>query len=107
MSWDFVALLASGLLSIFGAAGLCVMIWGSSILHSALGSPPQRAHPAFITFMIVMVIGMLIGWCGVVSAIILPLHLRFRVPLSKKDRVLARVLRAYAIRIVEFTTGDR
>lgn len=103
---DFIALLASMLMGILGAAGLCALIWGSSILDTALGDSPQRTHPAFITFMVVMIPGMLIGACGAVSGIILPLHLRFRVPLSKSDGVGSRFLRAYATRLIEFTKGD-
>ena len=102
---DSVALLGSMLLGIFGAAGVCAAIWGSSILNTALGDPPQRTHVAFITFMVIMVPGMLIGACGAVSGIILPLHLRFRIPFST-DGASLRFLRNYALRLVELTKSD-
>jgi len=103
---DLVAFLASGLMGIFGAAGLCAAIWGSSILDTALGDPPQRTHPAFITFMIVAIPAMVIGWCGAFSSVILPLHLLFDIPLSKSGDRSMKLLRSYAARIIELTNRD-
>lgn len=104
---DFVVLIASMLLGVLGAAGLCALIWGSAILDTALGDPPQRSHPAFITFLLVMIPGIWIGWCGAVAGIIVPMHLRFGVPLPKSEKGEIRVLRSYANRLLEFTKqGD-
>ncbi|MGA2657603.1 MAG: hypothetical protein ABSH34_08785 [Verrucomicrobiota bacterium] len=103
---DGVALAASMLMGIFGAAGLCAAVWGPSGLERALGNPPQRAHPAFVLFMAVMVPGMLVGACGALTAIILPLHMLFRVGFLKTDRTELKFLRAYATRFIDFTKPD-
>ncbi len=103
---DCVALIGSMLMGILGAAGLCALIWGPSILDTALGHHPARTNSAFITFMLVMIPGMLIGACGAVSGIILPLHLRFRIPFLKSQGFESRFLRAYASKIIEFTSRD-
>lgn len=100
---DFLVMLVSMLMGIFGPAGLCALIWGSSILDTALGDPPQRTHPAFITFLLVMIPGMLIGACGAIAGIILPLHLRLDIPLPKSGKGDSRFLRAYATRLLELT----
>jgi hypothetical protein len=102
---DFIALLGSMLMGILVAAGLCALIWGPSILETALGDQPQRTHPAFITFMLVMIPGMFIGACGAISGIILPLHLRFRIPLSR-HAIVSRFIRGYATRLIQFTDRD-
>ena len=103
---DCIALIASMLMGILGAAGLCALIWGPSILDTALGHHPDRTHPAFIIFMLAMIPGMLIGACGAFSSIILPLHLRFRIPFLKSQGFESRFLRAYASKIIEFTSRD-
>ena len=103
---DGVALTISMLMGIFGAAGLCALIWGPSILVTALGNHPDRTHPAFITFMLVSMLGMLMGACGAISGIILPLHIRFRIPLLKSQGFESKFLKAYASKIIEFISRD-
>ena len=51
-------------MGIFAAAGICAIIWGEGILRTALGRPPDRSHPAFLLFGLLMVPGMLIGAVG-------------------------------------------
>ena len=65
------------LMGVFGAAGLCALIWGSSILDTALGDPPNRSHPAFITFLLVALPGMLVGGIGGMAGVLLPLFSYF------------------------------
>lgn len=73
----FLVLMASMLMGIFSAAGLCAAIWGPSILDTALGDSPDRSHPAYITFLFVMVPGMLIGAVGGMAGVLVPLLLYF------------------------------
>ena len=54
---SFLALLSCMLMGIFAAAGFCAFIFGSQILDTALGDTPNRTHPVFITFMLLMVPG--------------------------------------------------
>jgi hypothetical protein len=62
-------LLMCMLMGLFAAIGFCSIVWGSSILSTALGTPPQLTHPAFITFLLVMIPGMLIGAFGALYVI--------------------------------------
>jgi hypothetical protein len=101
---SLVAVLAAMLMSILGAAGLCALIWGSSILDTALGSPPQRSHPAFIIFMLVMMPAMVLGAAGGIAAIMLPLFARFGIRVTGSFGI-ARFMRAHAMRILR-VTGD-
>lgn len=61
---SLVIFLSSMLMGIFAAMGFCVAIWGPSILETALGSRPQHSHPAFITFVLIMVPGMFLSMAG-------------------------------------------
>jgi hypothetical protein len=99
-----IAVFASMFLGIFAAAGLCVVIWGPSVLDTALGSPPQRTHPAFITFMLVMVPAMLLGAAGGIAGIMVPLYARFGIRCSDSVAV-SRFMRGYAARILR-VAGD-
>jgi len=56
--------IASGVMGIFASGGICAAIWGGEILETALGSPPDHSHPAFILFMLTMVPFMFIGFTG-------------------------------------------
>lgn len=103
---DCATLIASMLMGVFGAAGLCAAVWGPSILSTALGDVPQRGHPAFILFMVVMVPAMLIGASGALVAVIVPLHMWCRVPFLKTERGWLKFLRAYAARVVAFTASN-
>lgn len=101
---SFAGLIASMLMGVLGAAGLCARIWGSSILDTALGDPPQLTHPAFITFMLVMIPGALLGAAGAIAAILLPLYSRFGIRCTGSFGV-AKFMRSHAMRILR-VTGD-
>lgn len=60
----FFIFLAAGVGGVFASAGFCVVIWGTSILDTALANPPNRSHPAFFTFIALMPVCMLIGFTG-------------------------------------------
>lgn len=91
----FVVLLMCMLNGIFAAVGICTLVYGPSILDTALGKPPDRTHPAFWLFMIVMVPGMLIGAVGAVFAIVLPVAARWRVAGFPGSAQHQRLLRRY------------
>jgi len=99
---DVLAVVGSILFGMFGAAGLCASIWGSSILDTALGDPPLRSHPAFVLFMTIAIPGMLLGAWGAITGIIVPLHMYLRVPFARSDAQGLRLLRSYAERFVAF-----
>ncbi|QIF03032.1 hypothetical protein [Roseimicrobium sp. ORNL1] len=71
--FGLIAMGASMSMGVFGAAGLCAYIWGPSILDTVLGESPDRSHPAFITFLLVMVPGIVIGAVGGVAGVLVPL----------------------------------
>ncbi len=75
---SFVAFVYSGVMGVFGAAGMCYIIWGDDILHTALGKPPDYGHPAFYLWMLLMVPSMLIGFTGGFFLVVLPLYSAFR-----------------------------
>lgn len=60
----YTILMGVMLMGIFTAMGICAAIWGEGILHTALGSPPDRSHPAFWLFLIIMVPGMILSSFG-------------------------------------------
>lgn len=93
------------LMGFLGAAGLCALIWCSSILDTALGDPPLRTHPAFITFMLVMVPAMLLGAVGALAGVVLPLFARFGIRYKCSPK-FAKFLRAYATRILSVVEDD-
>ncbi len=90
-----VVLLACMLGGIFAAAGVSASVFGSSVLDTALGNPPDRMHPAFWLFMIVMVPGMLVGAAGAMFGVILPIAARWPVAGIPGSLHNGRFLRAY------------
>ncbi len=101
---SLVGLIASMLMGVLGSAGLCARLWGSSILDTALGDPPEISHPAFITFMLVMIPGTLLGAVGAIAGIILPLYARFGIRCTGTFGV-ANFMRNHVRRILK-VTGD-
>ena len=97
-----IILIFSMLLGIFAAAGFCALVWGSQVLDNELGGTPDRLHPAFITFMVLMLPGMLIGSIGAIFGVILPLHFKFKVKLGKSNRSLVMILSRYCKSLNEF-----
>ena len=100
---SFMALLACMLMGIFSAAGVCVVIFGSEILDADLGSTPNRMNPPFITFMVLMVPGMLVGAVGAIFGIMIPLYRKFRIPLERSNEDARRWLHGYALGLAEYT----
>ncbi len=64
MALSIFVFLSSGLMGCFVGMGVCAAIWGENILRTALGNPPDHFHPAFWTFMFIMVPSMIIGFAG-------------------------------------------
>ena len=91
----FTVLLACMLAGIFAAAGVCAVVYGPAILDTALGKPPDRGHPAFWLFMILMVPAMLIGAAGAVFAVMLPVAARWEVAGFPGSPHHQRLLRRY------------
>ncbi len=85
---DFFILLTLMLFGVFGAIGVCVVIWGSSVLKTALGSPPDLTHPACITFLLIGVIGILAGAFVAIFGIMIPMHVKFKVPFKTDNSML-------------------
>ncbi|NLT71140.1 MAG: hypothetical protein GXX91_10660 [Verrucomicrobiaceae bacterium] len=100
---SFVALLACMLMGIFSAAGVCALLFGSEVLDTTLGDTPDWTHPAFITFMLLMVPGMIVGAIGGMFGIILPLHRKFGISLGRRNEATRMWLHRYATRLAEYT----
>jgi membrane-bound ClpP family serine protease len=96
----FILFGACGMGGIFAAAGFCALIWGSAILDTALGSPPIRSHPAFITFLLLMPIFMLVGFAGGIMLFIAPAMALFP-SRKKKDTEIMRAACSWFIRKTE------
>lgn len=103
----FAVLLACMLGGIFAAAGVCAVVYGPSILDTALGRPPDRSHPAFWLFMILMVPGMLIGAVGAVFAVMLPVAARWKVAGFPGPPQHQRLLRWYLSFVGRALTAER
>ena len=71
---SLILFIYSGIMVIFASAGICCVIWGDEILHTALGTPPDYGHPAFYLFILLMVPSMLIGFAGGFFLVILPIY---------------------------------
>ena len=102
-----IILIFSMLLGIFAAAGFCALVWGSQVLDNELGGTPDRLHPAFITFMVLMLPGMLIGSIGAIFGVILPLHFKFKVKLGKSNRSLVMILSRYCKSLNELVEENK
>ncbi len=100
---SLAGLLACMLMGIFSSAGVCALIFGSDVLDTTLGDPPDRTHPAFILFMLLMVPGMIIGAIGGVFGIVLPLCRKFRIPLDRSNESARTWLHRYATGLAEYT----
>jgi hypothetical protein len=66
-------------MGICSSAGVCALIWGVEILETTLGDPPVRTHPAFITFIILMVPCMIICVTGVFFLLVVPIFSKFHI----------------------------
>ena len=73
----------SGVLGVFAAMGLCVALWGPAVLDTALAKPPDRTHPAFWMFMLLMVPAMIVGSVGGIFTFVVPLYAFFDVQVFK------------------------
>jgi hypothetical protein len=69
----------SGIMGIFAAMGLCAAIWGSQVLNTTLGNPPDKTHPAFWIFMLLAIPGMIVGFVGGTFAFIIPIYTYFNI----------------------------
>jgi hypothetical protein len=105
----FAALLFGMLIGLAGAFGACVPIWGSSILDTALGDPPDRSHPAFWVAMLLLVPAMLLGAAGSLTLLILPVAFRFpnAAAITRSDgRTCLDLLRSYAERVLKYVAAQ-
>jgi hypothetical protein len=92
------------LMGIFSAMGVCAAVFGGEIVDTVLSAKPEpnRTHPAFILFMLLMIPGMLVGAIGGFFGIVFPLHRHFDVPLSNRSESTRVWLHAYAKRLLDF-----
>ena len=102
---SFTGLLACMLMGIFSAMGMCAAVFGGEIIDTVLSAKhePNRTHPAFILFMLLMIPGMLVGAIGGLFGIVFPLHQHFKVPLGNRNEATRILLHAYAKRLLDFT----
>jgi hypothetical protein len=104
----FSVLVGAGL-GICAAMGVCVAIWGGGVLETALGSTPDRSHPAFWAFLMIMFPAMLLGIAGTMFSCYLPLCARWpRACLPKLGLGLPvlRVLHRYCAELEEVCAGE-
>jgi hypothetical protein len=96
------------LLGVGGAYGFCVQIWGTNILETALGSPPDRSHPAFWLSLILLVPSMLLGAAGALTLLILPVAFRFPAAavVAPRQRYQLRFLRGYAESLLGYVVSQ-
>lgn len=103
----FIVLVMSGLFGIFASAGFCALVWGGDILDTALGSPPIRTHPAFITFIVLMGPLMILGYVGAYFTVIAPLIAKLRLgSFLCSDRVSQQLIGKY-IEILQSIKKER
>jgi hypothetical protein len=78
---SFVLFVYSGMMGLFAAVGICCVIWGDDILHTALGKTPDYGHPAFYLWVLLMIPSMLLGFAGGFFLIVLPICSTFDIRL--------------------------
>jgi hypothetical protein len=71
------AMLVGGIFGIAGAMVPAVLLWGPRILDSALGSPPDRSHPAFLLGLVLLGPCVVFGCVAGVMLLFLPVALRY------------------------------
>lgn len=104
--FSLAVLIVSMLWGIFGASGIVAFIWGPSVLDTVLGNPPDHTHPASLTFICLMVPGMLLGAAGALFAIVFPLFARFGILFLKDDQYgLRKMAQVYAKTLQKLTGG--
>ena len=104
-----LATFAGLLIGLAGAYGICVFLWGPQILDTALGSRPDRSHPAFWLSLALLTPCMLIGVAGAISLLILPVAFRFPAAAATHRREhlhYVRFLRWYGESIVCYADGE-
>ncbi len=99
---DIVVLMTVNVLAVLAAIGLCGLVWDRLTLEAALGYPPDRLHPAFLTCVLILVLFAVVGNVGAFIGIILPLHMLLNVPLAPRPRPELRWLYRYAKRVTQF-----
>lgn len=98
--------LCAMLWGVFGALGVVSIIWGPQILDTALGSPPQRDHPAFWTGLFLFLPGWYLASCAAVFGIFLPLYAKFGIPLGHQNRLLKQFIKTRYIPMLEALTHE-
>lgn len=102
-------LLYSGMMGIFAAAGVCVLIWGTDILTTALGNPPDYGHPAIYLLLLLGVPSMLLGFAGGLIWVIVPICSKLDLKILAdpfKKGVCGRICRWYAYHLQRVVGND-
>jgi hypothetical protein len=102
-----VVTVSAGLACGSGAFAVCVMVWGPSILDTALGAPPDRTHPAFWLGLVLLLPLMFFGCVAGFMLLGLPVAFRYRevfesMRIDTRDLDLARPLRSYAQNLLSY-----
>src|SRR5215831_5659380 len=69
----FAGFVAGGALGGCAALGLTAVLWGGGVLEGALGSAPDRSHPAFWFFLALLPLTMALGFVGAFFGWLVPL----------------------------------
>src|SRR5439155_11397259 len=90
---------------ILAAAGACALVYGPAVLDTALGDPPDRSHPAFWLFLVIMVPAMLVGAAGALFGVVLPVAATWKVAGVPGSPLARRLLRAYLSHLGRLVPG--
>ncbi len=96
-------------LGIFGACGVSILVWGPRILETALGSPPDRTHPAFWLTIVLLLPCVILGMSGSVALLILPVAFKYpeiATTHRRQDLWFVRVLKWYGLNLVSYATRE-
>lgn len=75
--YQFLSVMVGAFIGMAGAMAPSVLIWGPSILDTALGSHPVRSHPAFLLGGLLLAPCMILGIAAGFFFLFLPIAMRF------------------------------
>jgi hypothetical protein len=103
----FAAMFAGFVFGLAAAVAPCVIIWGPGILSTALGSTPDKSHPAFWVGLLLLVPCVSLGLAAGFMLLFLPVAFRHpaifeAIKFDSRDSVLATPMRWYARHLLEY-----
>jgi hypothetical protein len=105
LSFGAAAFCGGVVLGAFTALGIVACAWGPQVVDSALGNPPDRTHPAFWAWLLIMPAAMLLTGAGTLVCVTGPLLRLGGVTLRGGDRQFVRAYGRWLLAITRDRAG--